>query len=194
MLSFFLQLDQDLFLFLNGLHHPWLDPVMIFFSGKFTQIPIYLVLLYLLIKYEGWESLRILLFVAILIAISDQLSVKAFKDVFERLRPCNEPGLQPYIHLVGGKCGGRFGFVSSHAANSFALAGFMGLLFRQQLPKLFIWLLLWAFVVSYSRIYLGVHYPGDIIGGGLLGVTVGWSIYQLYVLFRTKFCSNRCAG
>lgn len=192
MLSFFLQLDQSLFLFLNGLHHPWLDPVMIFFSGKFTQLPVYLILLYFLIRYEGWETIRILLFVAVLIALADQFSVKAFKDVFERLRPCNEPTLQPLIHLVGGKCGGRFGFVSSHAANSFAMATFMGLLFRQHLPKLFFWLILWAFVVSYSRIYLGVHYPGDILVGALLGMMLGWAVYQLYQLFRTKFCSDRC--
>lgn len=187
-----LEADKALFLFLNGLHHPWVDPVMIFFSAKFTWLPLYVVLLFFIIRQHRWESLRILLFVAVLISLSDQLSVQAFKLVFQRLRPCHEAELQPLIHLASGRCGGSFGFVSSHAANSFALATFILLLFRKQWKPITVASLSWAGLVSYSRIYLGVHYPGDIIGGAILGVVCGLAVWKLYLLSKNYFCRQSC--
>jgi undecaprenyl-diphosphatase len=130
MMAYLNQLDTQLFLFLNSLHLPFLDPVMILISGKLTWIPLYLFLLVLIIRYFKWQSVMILLFVALLITVSDQVSVKIFKYVFERPRPCHEPDLQALIHLPTGNCGGAYGFISSHAANSFALAGFLFLLLR----------------------------------------------------------------
>ncbi|HOI32904.1 MAG: phosphatase PAP2 family protein [Bacteroidales bacterium] len=180
MLDWLNQFDASLFLFLNSLHAGWLDPVMIFFSGKLTWIPFYLVLLYLIIRQYRWQSLIILLFVAVLISLSDQLSVRAFKFIFERPRPCHEPDLQPLIYLASGRCGGAFGFVSSHAANSFAMAGFVWFLLRNAHPIMGWILFPWAAIVSYSRIYLGVHYPGDILAGAVLGLTVSWVVWQIY--------------
>ena len=131
MLETLLQLDRQLFLFINGLHHPLLDPVMVFISGKLSWLPLYVFLLFLIVRQFKWQAVLVMIFVAVLISLSDQASVKAFKFVFERPRPCHEADLQPLIHLAAGRCGGAFGFVSSHAANSFALATFIWLLLRQ---------------------------------------------------------------
>jgi undecaprenyl-diphosphatase len=111
MIAYLNQLDTQLFLFLNGLHSPVFDQLMILFSGKLTWIPLYIFLLGLIIKEFKWQSIMILLLVALLITVSDQLSVKAFKYVFERPRPCHIPELQTLIHLPTGNCGGAFGFI-----------------------------------------------------------------------------------
>jgi undecaprenyl-diphosphatase len=192
MLEFLLQLDRTAFLFLNSLHHPVIDPIMVFISGKFTWLPLYILLLVIIVKHYKWESIRILLFIALLISLSDQISVKAFKDVFERLRPCHEPELQSIIHLVTGKCGGSYGFISSHAANSFAMATFMLFALKPIYSKSGLILLIWASLVSYSRIYLGVHYPGDVLVGGIVGAGIGWILWNFYQFFLKKICGDRC--
>lgn len=187
-----MQLDRALFLFLNGIHHPIVDPVMVFISERFTWIPLYLILIFFIIKKFQWETIRILLFVAILISLSDQISVQAFKLVFQRLRPCHEPELQPFIHLVTGSCGGSFGFVSSHAANSFALSTFLFFVFRPFLQNAAWYFFGWAALVSYSRIYLGVHYPGDIVVGGMVGILIGFVVWRLYLFSREVICRSNC--
>lgn len=192
MLSILKEADESLFLFLNGINHPIFDPIMVFISGKITWLPLYLILLVLLVRHYRWESIRILLFVAVLISLSDQLSVQLFKDVFERLRPCHEPHLQSLVHLVDGKCGGQFGFVSSHAANSFALAFFLGNLLSPVYKRSLTFLIAWAAVVSYSRIYLGVHYPADILVGAMLGVVIGWLVLRAYRFMLEKLCPTSC--
>ena len=150
-------LDVNLFLFINSLHNNFFDFVMVYASAKLFWIPLYLVLLYLLIKEYRQKTWLILGFVVLLILLSDQLSIHAFKNVFMRLRPCHNEDLQLLIHTVT-SCGGQYGFVSSHAANSFALAFFMGALLSKF--RWIFWLLYsWAFLIIYSRVYLAHQDP-----------------------------------
>jgi undecaprenyl-diphosphatase len=192
MLELLNTLDTQLFLFLNGLHHPLIDPVMIFVSGKLSWIPLYAFLLIVLIRKYKWQTIMLLLVISILITLSDQLSVKAFKLVFERPRPCHEADLQTLIHLPSGRCGGAFGFVSSHAANSFAMAGFVYFLLRHWFRPIGYIAFGWAALVSYSRIYLGVHYPGDVVFGALLGLVVAFAVYQVFRLADQYVCRTNC--
>lgn len=185
MLENLIQFDKELFLALNGLHNGFFDHVMVYASAKLFWIPFYLFLLYFIIKEFKWKTLLILLFVAILITLSDQISVHAFKNVFQRLRPCHEEDLMMQVRLVQG-CGGQYGFVSNHATNSFALATFVAGLFYTRI-KWLVWVMVfWAILVSYSRIYLGVHYPGDILGGAVLGFLIGHSLLWIYSPIQRK--------
>jgi undecaprenyl-diphosphatase len=173
------QLDTDLFLFLNSINSPFWDDVMWIISARLTWVPLYLIILWMFFRLTGRRVILVTLFVIAAITLSDQLSVHAFKEVFLRLRPCHEPSLEGLVHIVRGKCGGQYGFVSSHAANCFNIAVFSLLLLRKRWFTVII--LLWAALVSYSRVYLGVHYPGDIIGGALLGAGIGFAIYHSYI-------------
>ncbi|MCF8223580.1 MAG: phosphatase PAP2 family protein [Bacteroidales bacterium] len=182
------KIDQQLFLFLNSLHSPAWDKVMVLVSAKLTWVPLYLFILVLLaIKYRR-SFLIIIPLIILTITAADQLSVHAFKEVFMRLRPCHEPSLEGLVHTVNDKCGGMYGFVSSHAANSFAAAVLsIGLLRKKWFTVLMI---SWAVLVSYSRVYLGVHYPGDIIAGAVLGALLGYLFYTLYFYFDEKLVYN----
>jgi undecaprenyl-diphosphatase len=171
------RIDQQLFLFLNSIHSPFWDQVMYIISAKVTWIPLYIAILAALgFRYKR-KLLVIILMIIIAITLSDQLSV-LIKNGFHRLRPCHEPSLDGLVHLVKGQCGGLYGFVSSHASNSFMVALLSLLLIKRR------WfsysMIFWAAVVSYSRIYLGVHYPGDVLCGAIVGGIVGWGIYLFY--------------
>jgi len=182
------RLDQQLFLYLNSCYSPFWDTVMAAISGILIWVPLYLaILIYLGVKYKR-KFIVILLFIILGATLADQLSVQMFKNVFLRLRPCHEPSLQGLVHLVNGRCGGMYGFVSSHATNSFNVA---------MLSLLFIWkrwfsvsIIVWALAIGYSRIYLGVHYPGDVICGSFLGILIGWGMYELYMLTDKKILQN----
>ncbi len=170
--------DQQLFLWLNSLHISWLDPVMYWITNKYTWFPAYaLIIITLLVKYK-WEGVRVVLMLILIIIACDQLTSGLMKPLFERLRPCHNPGLANQVHLVEG-CGGKYGFASSHAANTFGFATGLWLLLRNW-SRWFTWGFVWAGIVSYSRIYVGVHYPLDILVGGIIGVAVAVIFYQLY--------------
>jgi len=178
MLQQLIDLDQKLFLFLNGSGIEGLDPLMIFFSSMWFWVPAYLFAAFLLIRKSGIRGLIGIAFLMITLALTDQGSVHLFKEIFHRLRPCHEPLLQDQVRLVADNCGGRYGFVSSHATNAF---GFImisaGLINKKYLTIVFI---IWALVTSYSRIYLGVHYPGDILVGILVGLLIGFLVLTLH--------------
>jgi len=175
--DFITNIDTNFFLLLNGWHAEWLDPVMVWISGKTTWWPFYTLLLLFLGWTRKWQLAPILLMIILSITLTDQVSVHLFKETIMRLRPCHNPDIQHLVHLASGKCGGQFGFVSSHAANSFGVAMLLSLVVQ----KRWFWFTLmgWAALVSYSRIYLGVHYPGDILGGALLGMLSGYLVFLL---------------
>ena len=178
-------IDSDLFLFLNGLHAAWLDKVMTLITDMWVWMPFYLLLIYWVVKQYGKRCWWVFLAIGIVVLCSDQLSAHVCKPLFQRLRPCYNPDLQELIYLPKGMAGGRYGFTSSHAANTFAVAAFLTPVLRNYRPWLGIVLYLWAFISSYSRIYLGFHYPGDILCGAILGILVGlilWKVFQQIII------------
>jgi undecaprenyl-diphosphatase len=183
-----LQTDRDLFLFLNGLHSEWLDVVMYWVTYKFTWIPLYTVLIVLTIRSEKKKSVAIIISVLVAVAIADKITSGVMKPYFMRLRPCHDPSLFGIIHQVG-DCGGMFGFASSHASTSFALAVVWFTLLKDRLRNMYL-LLIWAAIYSYSRVYVGVHYPGDILVGAMVGIATGLVVVQLYYTFLKKYYYN----
>jgi undecaprenyl-diphosphatase len=176
--------DKELLRLLNGYHAPWLDPVMLILTETLAWLPLYVFMLYLVIKEYKKESWIVLLGIALTILLADQITASIMKPYFARLRPSREPTLEGLIHLVNGYTGGQFGFASSHAANTFGAATFFFLLFRNTKP-LVIWLFVWAAFMTYTRIYLGVHYPGDVLVGALIGLICGWVSFKLFEWLRS---------
>ena len=190
-MNFITNLDTELFLFLNGLHVDWLDPIMTFISGKITWAPFYLILLFLVIKKYKKQSILVLIGVVILIVCSDQISSGIFKPIFERPRPCHNESIKDLVYLPNGHCGGAYGFISSHACNCFALAVFITHVLKKYYRKIAYIMYIWASLVAYSRIYMGVHYPGDIIVGAVVGIIVGFVISKLYDMISQRVETQR---
>ena len=161
--------DKDLFLYLNGIHSPLWDYSMTLFTFTPTWLLFYGIILWIIIRKYDNKSLLIIVALVLLILCSDQFA-GIIKHMVQRLRPSNDPAISKLTHVFFSK-GGEFGFVSAHAANTFAFATFTLLLFRNNRYTTFI--IPWAALISYSRIYLGVHFPGDVFGGARLGVLVG---------------------
>ncbi|MEO0898404.1 MAG: phosphatase PAP2 family protein [Bacteroidota bacterium] len=185
-----IQWDIALFEVINQANVPWLDEFMFLISEKWFWIPAYLVVLFLLKKQYSWKKIGgILIAVALLILCTDQITSSLLKPTVKRFRPCQvEAQLDFEVHQVHDKCGGKYGFASSHAANFFGLATFLSLLFKRRGNSLIF--LGAAILVAYSRIYLGVHYPLDVLVGGLLGGFFGWGIFFLYSRVILTFNSS----
>jgi len=190
------KIDQQLFLFLNGLHATWLDRPMWLFSEKLFWIPVYLWLLWLLWKrYPGKVFLLVILHVALLILLCDKGSTELFKETVQRYRPSHNLLIKDQVHLVTNLDGsiyrgGKFGFFSSHAANYFGLAMFFFLLVRPARGWLVASVFLWALLISYSRIYLGVHYPSDVWAGAVFGILVALLVARIFFFIRNKFFAS----
>ena len=186
-LDYIVDIDINLFLFLNGINSSFWDSFFYVVTGRVFWIPFLLGLLFLAYLRVGWKVVYVLLFMGVAMGLADVISVKLFKEVFERLRPCHNPIITDLVHTVNGHCGGQFGFVSSHATNSFSLAVFAGLLFKRKFRFVMPVMLFWAVLVSYSRIYVGVHFPLDVFCGGMLGVIIAYLVYQLFLFSNQKF-------
>ena len=178
MREFLLEIDRDMLLVLNSWHEPWLDSLMVSLTSGLKWSPLFLIIIGVMIYKFRWQSVVMILFIALVILLTDRISAGLIKPWVGRLRPSHNPDLAGLLHLVNGYKGGLFGFVSSHAANAFGVATFLWLLLRKHIK--WIWVMfIWAAIFSYTRIYLGVHYPFDIIGGGVLGVIIALLIYKI---------------
>ena len=185
MLEFITNIDTRLTLFLNGSDSEMLDAIAVTATKTGTWIPLGIVLLYVLMRMKNWKNaLLVILCVAIAITLADQMASGIFKPLVARLRPSHTPELQGVIDLVGDYRGGRYGFFSSHAANTCAVAVFLSLLFRKRVFTVAI--CSWAMVNSWTRLYLGVHYVGDITVGLMWGAFVGWMVFRLYRFLTLK--------
>lgn len=178
MIEQLLAADEALFLWLNGFHNEFWDLIMVFFTKKNTWLPLYLFTIAFLFWKFGWKKGGLIVFATLVaVGLANTLTSEIMKPFFGRLRPCKEDSLNGLIHLPH-TCGGKYSFASSHASNTFAFAGMMFFALGKELKTSTIILLAWAAVVSYSRIYVGVHYPLDIVVGGLLGYMIAWVVNQ----------------
>ncbi len=183
-----IELDKQFFLYLNGMGAPFWDSFWLYMSRtlSFVTIPIFLFLVFYLYQKFGYKKTAIaIITVSLLLLCTEQLSVLV-KQGTERLRPCYDNEIQEVMRSVKSYCGGRYSYFSAHAANSFALASFFSILFKKETKVLGFILLIWALLVSYSRIYIGVHFPLDVITGISVGVLLGWFFAKLYVLVLGK--------
>lgn len=177
------QIDQSLLLFLNSFHNAFWDKAVTLFTSIEIWIPFYLLIVYVIIKTYKKNSIYILILIGLSIALSDQFS-GLIKNSVQRLRPTHDPVLENLVHNVYNR-GGMFGFFSAHAANTFTLAIISAKLFKSQAFTILIFV--WAILVSYTRIYIGLHYPGDILTGWVWGFLAGLAFYQLMVFVQKKY-------
>ncbi len=183
MIEYFSLIDQKLFLILNSWNADWLNPVMLLFSGQLIWLPFLVLIFTIAFKKLGRNSFFLfMLFLVLALIASDVTSSYILKNSVQRLRPCRIPEIKELIHNFGQKCGGRFGFVSSHAANSICVLMFSSIALKIR-SRAFHCLWILPLLVSFSRIYLGVHYPGDILGGMLVGALWGG---LLAMVFRSQ--------
>ncbi len=177
--------DLSLLFALNHHHTPLWDWLMWHFSGNLLWLPLYFFVIYLLIKEFRRQSLWLIAIVILTVGVADITSVHIFKEAIQRLRPCHDPLLAGQIVLVHNHCGGLYGFFSSHASNTFTLATITSLLIRKRYFTILMFV--WASVVSISRVYLGVHYPSDILAGAVWGMIIG---YLSYVIVKSLILST----
>ena len=184
MLEKILSLDTELFVYLNGLGSDTFDGLWLFITKQYSWIPLFLLLLYLIYnKLGAKQSVYLFLFVVILLVLTDQ-TANLFKNGFQRLRPCNNPEINSFVRIVQSR--NSFSFFSGHATSSMAVATFLYLIFKKDFK--YFWLLfLWPLIFAYSRIYLGLHYPLDIISGYFCGALFAFLMFKFYRMAQKKF-------
>lgn len=182
MLDELIKIDQQILLFFNQHHSLYWDQVMWVYTGKFIWIPLILSFAWVYFRKNWKDALWAVLMMVLVVTVCDQFASTICKPFFARFRPAQDPDFSQYVTIVNGYRGGRFGFISSHAANAAGLVTFTALLFKDKLYTFTA--VIWAILTCYSRMYLGVHYPGDILAGGVWGILVGWSGYHLYIVGR----------
>jgi len=190
MVDYLNTIDGDILLFFNSIHSPYFDNLMWIATGRWIWIPLYISILFVLLKKYGLrQTLGWLIAVAITIAIADQLCASILRPIIGRYRPANllNP-LSALVHTVNGYRGGRFGFPSCHAANTFALVALLAPVIKQR--RFTMTLIAWALLNCYSRMYLGVHYPGDLIAGAIIGSAIGTGIYLLWSRIMKAKCMS----
>lgn len=184
--------DKELFLLLNGLHNSFFDGFMYTYTKVLVWIPLYVALAFVFVKNARKESVWLILALALCVLVADQIASGFFKETVERLRPSRNPDFEGIVHLVKNRKGGNFGFVSSHAANTFGVALLASLFIRNKIFT--ISLFAWSLVNCYSRIYLGLHYPADIAGGIIVGTFSALLIYFLIKKFRPQSLPSYVSG
>ena len=182
MLEQLIEWDKTVFLFLNHTHTPFWDHFMWIYTGRLTWAPLIVALLFVLFRKNWKEATLVVVALALTITLCDQFASTLCKPYFARFRPAQDPDFSPLVQIVNGYRGGRYGFISSHAANSFGAVVLLALIFRNRLFT--ITGLAWAAVNCYSRIYLGVHYPGDILAGTIAGVVIALLVYIMWKRVR----------
>ena len=177
MIDYLMDIDADALLAVNGLHDMFQDAFWWMVSAKWSSALLLLALVWILLHQNRRHALLMLVMLAFTVLVADQVSSGLIKHLVERLRPTHDPSLDNMVHVINGYRGGMYGFVSSHAANFFAVATLLSFVMRHRLVTCS--LFTWALLQCYSRVYLGVHYPGDIMGGIVVGVLAGWLLWCL---------------
>jgi Membrane-associated phospholipid phosphatase len=181
--------EREVFLWLNGSNNIFWDSFMWIYSNKFTWIPLAIVAFAVFVYKVKWQ--KALLFVictALVFTLCDQLSASVIKPLFERYRPTHHPDFSYAVNIVNDYRGGRYGFISAHAANGFGIAMFLSLIFRY--TRLAVTVFTWASITAYSRVYLGVHFISDVVGGMVVGLIIGYLVYLIYQYGRLKILKH----
>jgi undecaprenyl-diphosphatase len=178
--------DESLFLFLNAQHNSFFDPLMWLFSEKLFWGPLYVWFLWLLHKRYPKHYWTVLVTILLMIVVSDQLCNLA-KDNIMRLRPSQESHLYSVVHILNDYRGGMYGFYSGHSSNAFAVAFFMISLVAGKQKYIIPVSFIYAILTAYSRIYLGVHYPGDVLAGAIIGALVGTGFAFAHNRIRKRY-------
>ena len=188
MLDQLVQLDTELFLYLNNLGTTTWDAFWMFYTTKFYWIPLYGVLLFLIYKMPNPKIFILtVVLIVLMISFTDQVTNLFKKILVMRLRPCHDPTLEGLVRLVKSHCGGQFGYFSGHASNSMAVAVFTGFMLRYRFKYLLYIMILWSIGMGYSRIYIGVHFPLDVLSGWIFGGFSGYAFYRLDKYFQKRF-------